>query len=145
MSQAESEPRWSGPCRECGAENDPGASECWLCHRRDWHASSRLPTSPKPAPSRMFGMVLSVNALAALGMVVLGGLAIVAGLFIWPLLVCVLPAWAITEAIRRPSPRSADVRHGASPVDRRSDSPDPIVVITALGIALFAVCMFISR
>jgi ribosomal protein L40E len=29
-------PRYPLICRECGAENDPGASECWLCQRRDW-------------------------------------------------------------------------------------------------------------
>jgi hypothetical protein len=27
-------------CFDCGAENDPGASECWLCHRRNWQARS---------------------------------------------------------------------------------------------------------
>jgi ribosomal protein L40E len=26
-------------CWDCGATNDPGASECWLCHRRGWRAA----------------------------------------------------------------------------------------------------------
>jgi ribosomal protein L40E len=28
-------------CRHCGATNDPGASECWLCHKGDWRADSK--------------------------------------------------------------------------------------------------------
>ena len=33
-------------CLHCGATNDSGASECWLCQRRDWHEV------PKPRPGR---------------------------------------------------------------------------------------------
>jgi len=36
-------------CRHCGATNDSGASECWLCQRRDWREAS------KPAPRRRPG------------------------------------------------------------------------------------------
>jgi hypothetical protein len=25
-------------CRDCGAPNDPGGRECWLCQRRDWRS-----------------------------------------------------------------------------------------------------------
>jgi hypothetical protein len=100
MSQVESEPRWSGPCRDCGAENDPAASECWLCHRRDWRGPSRLPSSPKPAPSRMDDDLFPKIALAALGMVVLGGLAIAPGLVIG-LLIVVLPPFVGAEIIAK--------------------------------------------
>jgi hypothetical protein len=31
-------------CRHCGATNDSGALECWMCHRRDW----RRPPEPRP-------------------------------------------------------------------------------------------------
>jgi ribosomal protein L40E len=33
-------------CRHCGATNDSGASECWLCQRRDWREA------PKHRPGR---------------------------------------------------------------------------------------------
>ena len=29
-------------CRHCGATNDPGASECWLCQRKDWREPPRI-------------------------------------------------------------------------------------------------------
>jgi hypothetical protein len=40
-------------CWDCGATNDPGASECWLCHRRDWRQSpGSLATKPVSQPSK---------------------------------------------------------------------------------------------
>jgi hypothetical protein len=86
-------------CRDCGAPNDPGASECWLCHRRDWHGSSRLPTSPKRAPWRMSDVMWALIALPA-GLVVIGGLAFAPGLVIVVLGV-VLPPFVGAEIIAK--------------------------------------------
>ena len=36
MSAASSPSEQDRECWECGAENDLGAAECWLCRRRDW-------------------------------------------------------------------------------------------------------------
>jgi hypothetical protein len=45
-----------GPtCWDCGAANDVGSSECWLCHRRDWDKAFRprtRATHPDPPESR---------------------------------------------------------------------------------------------
>jgi hypothetical protein len=36
MSRAGAEAKPAPTCWDCGATNDTDASECWLCHRRDW-------------------------------------------------------------------------------------------------------------
>jgi hypothetical protein len=46
VSQAKPEPR----CWDCGAPNDPGARECWLCHRRDWLSGGIVFPSKGGAP-----------------------------------------------------------------------------------------------
>ena len=48
-------PTTSLRCWDCGAENDPGASECWLCQRPDWHGPRRFPMPLKPGPSPASG------------------------------------------------------------------------------------------
>ena len=110
MSQAKPMPNPNLNCRECGAVNDPGASECWLCQRRDWRGPARFPTSPKPAPSQMSDGAWPIIALV-LGLVVVGGVAIAPGLII-VLLIFVLPAWGLAEWVahrrrRRGLPTSA--------------------------------------
>ncbi|MGP0067245.1 MAG: hypothetical protein ACLQGP_27080 [Isosphaeraceae bacterium] len=97
MSQAQPTPNPNLNCRECGAVNDPGASECWLCNRRDWRGPPRFPTSPKPAPPPMSD---HSNALigVTLGLVALGGLVIAPGLVL-AMVIVVAPAWAVAEVI----------------------------------------------
>jgi ribosomal protein L40E len=97
MSQAEPTPNPDLTCRDCGAVNDPGATECWLCQRRDWRRPRRLPVPPKPAPSRMSDNAWPLIALT-LGLVALGGVVIAPGLVIG-LLIVVLPAWVGAEWI----------------------------------------------
>jgi len=145
MSQVESEPRWSGPCWDCGAENDPGASECWLCHRRDWHGSSRLPTSPKPAPSRMSDHEWPLIGLwLTLGLVGLGGVVLAPGL-VFGLLVTVLLMLILVGsplvgakiiAQRRLSTTQKVVRMAVLVV------MTPIVLFVVLFIAIFLSCLF---
>jgi hypothetical protein len=98
MSQSDPMPNPNLNCRECGAVNDPGASECWLCNRRDWRGPSPFPMSPKPAPQQQqSGGAWPIIALV-LGLVVVGGVAIAPGLII-VLLIFSLPAWGIAEWI----------------------------------------------
>jgi MFS family permease len=101
MSQAKPGPEPELRCRECGAVNDDGSSECWLCQRRDWRTYPALRvnetfaarnTSVGPLTSRLGLMVLIAAIFKYFGLfVVAPGLAIA-------LLVGVLPALAITEA-----------------------------------------------
>jgi hypothetical protein len=92
-------------CWDCGAANDPGASECWLCHRRDWRAAG-APATAKSGVSRGEGhlrrtvaivILAGASAILGLGMVLdiwerfdhwglallISTLAIPVGLSIW--------------------------------------------------------------
>jgi hypothetical protein len=134
-------------CWDCGASNHPASSECWLCQRRDWRNSPGFrPRQTNPPTRGPLSTIAGWMVLIALIAVFAGIFRTAPGLAI-ALLVCGLPAWAITEvkAARR----------------RRRDEPMsgmeralwivaltvliPTVVIAALGIALFAFCMFMSR
>jgi hypothetical protein len=103
MSPSKTKPKSDLVCWDCGATNDLGASECWLCHRRDWHeffgslSGTKPAIKPPPAPSPTLntGWRLIVPALVAVG---LGSVLLAPGLVIL-LLISVLPAWAIAEAI----------------------------------------------
>jgi hypothetical protein len=71
MSQAEPGRKPGGTCWDCGAANWPGASECWLCHRRDWW--SRGPSMPsKTGGSRDVG-----RFKLPLALVIAGGAALI--------------------------------------------------------------------
>jgi hypothetical protein len=135
-------------CRQCGALNDFGSSECWLCQSSNWrgHPGARVRHNISRAPRGLFGSIMGWMVLIALAAVIAGMARTAPGLAI-ALLFCVLPAWGFTEikAARR----------------RRRDNPMsglervfwivgltiliPIVVITALVIALFTFCMLMSR
>ncbi len=59
-------------CWDCGATNDPGASECWLCQRRDWFSvksSGKKETAASrggdPARARVAAVII-VGAIAIL-------------------------------------------------------------------------------
>ncbi len=73
MSQPEPRPLPEPTCCECGATNDPGASECWLCQRRNWFSD---PSSGKKETAASWGgdparvpvaAVIIIGALAILG------------------------------------------------------------------------------
>ena len=60
-------------CRHCGATNDPGASECWLCQKRDWRdppqirrKDSRPRTQGSPRSLFTGCLILFTIALVAL-------------------------------------------------------------------------------
>jgi hypothetical protein len=100
MSQSKRKPKPSRKCRDCGATNDPDASECWLCGRRDWRAVSSSPaTKPDTETFDRAMWMSSVETLLialALAVVALGVARQAPGLGI-ALLILLVPAWAITE------------------------------------------------
>jgi hypothetical protein len=96
-----------GPiCWHCGAPNDAGSSQCWLCQRRNWRGIPSFRTRfsppldlPRRGPmSTIRGQMLVIAAIAvALAIVVLVPPMAIA------LLISALPAYFITEikAIKR--------------------------------------------
>jgi ribosomal protein L40E len=63
-------------CRHCGATNDSGASECWLCQRRDWREDPKVPSKNSPSQltvenrSRLAGcmVVITITLVALVGL-----------------------------------------------------------------------------
>jgi hypothetical protein len=140
-------PEPESTCWDCGASNHPTSSECWLCQRRDWRKSPGVrPRQTTPPTRGPLSTIAGWMVLIALVAVFAGIFRAAPGLAI-ALLVCILPAWAITEvgAARR--------RRRDDPMSRMERAlwivaltiMIPIVVITALGIALFAYCTLMSR
>jgi hypothetical protein len=74
MSQPKPGPKPELICRECGATNDPGASECWLCQRRDWRSDgASVPAKPIVSPGgdrsgRRIAVAIVVAAVGILGL-----------------------------------------------------------------------------
>jgi hypothetical protein len=93
-------PRPATICRDCQATNDPGASECWLCGRRDWRGD---PASPATKPvaetadrARLISFVETILIVLALAVVGAGAVRLAPGLGI-AFLILLVPAWIITE------------------------------------------------
>ncbi len=135
-------------CRECGATNDPGASECWLCHRRDWHRSPAVrPAPPAPAPTIQPTTIAVVLVLIAVVLIAWGAWQDAPGLSVL-LLGSVLPALLVTELKarkreRRGEPMSAWDRVGSIIA---LTIVIPILVFGALFLALAVICLVtISR
>jgi ribosomal protein L40E len=128
-------------CWDCGAENDPGASECWLCHRRDWRASSG-DAKPRHTEDLRRATLLALAGrivVVALALVLLGTLAIAPGLLVpliaYPVLL-VVPIWGAVRLTR-----------GMSPLVRVlgilvMSAVFFVLLVMALFIALFLICRF---
>jgi ribosomal protein L40E len=131
-------------CWDCGATNDPGASECWLCHRRNWRADAASPASRSVATtSERAGLtwihsVDSVVIVLALAVVESGVAMVAPGLGII-LLILLIPAWVITEwrARRRDTPMSAPRKLAWIVV---ATVLIPVVLALSPLIAFFAIC-----
>jgi len=136
-------------CWDCGATNDPAASECWLCQRRDWrkHPDDRPGYSALPARTR--GPLSTIGGWMAL-IAVIGVAAAIfrdaPGLAVL-LFVSVVPALIVTEVKarsrrRRGEPMSVSERVawviGLAIVI-------PILLWIALIAAVFAYCTLINR
>jgi hypothetical protein len=142
MSQAEPRPDPDLMCRECGATNDPGSSECWLCHRPDWHGPARSPTAPKLSPPQQMSDGAWPIIALVLGLLAIGGVAVAPGLII-VLLIFVLPAWGGAEWVayrrrRRGLSTSAARKIGCILV---LTIVLPILLCVALFIAFWLICM----
>lgn len=96
MSPTKSEPT----CRDCGATNDPGASECWLCHRRDWRGPSGSSASAKPEMPPADSGNAAPMVWLVLVLVGFGVLAAAPG-FAMVLVVLFLPAWGLGMLLTR--------------------------------------------
>ncbi len=61
-------------CRECGATNDPGVSECWLCQRRDWRSDGT------PVPAKMGESPGGGRARRGIALAIVAGTVVILGL-----------------------------------------------------------------
>ena len=90
MDQLEATPGPEPTCWECHAPNDPSASECWLCQRRDWRTKTVF-TGIAPVSE----IARSPLGLVTLAVVLTGTVLLAPGLGI--LLLLLVAAWALTE------------------------------------------------
>jgi ribosomal protein L40E len=110
-SPAHEKPRSATICRDCQATNDPGASECWLCSRRDWrdpNPAAIKPHAETTSDARLTTYVETILIGLALAIVGAGAVRLAPGLGI-AFLILLVPAWAITEkrSRSRKAPMSA--------------------------------------
>jgi hypothetical protein len=102
MSRSGSRPTPDPTCWDCGAPNDPGSSECWLCQRRDWN---RYPDRRRGRPARQRGPLATIGGqmLAIAAIAVTMAICVLAPPVGVVLLISALPALFITEfmAFRR--------------------------------------------
>jgi hypothetical protein len=145
---SEKTPNPEPACWDCGATNDPVASECWLCQRTDWKKYPGLrrgrpaPELPRRGPmSTIAGWMILIAAIAvAVGLFrEAPGLAVV-------LLVSVVPALTLTEwkayhRRRRGEPMTVPQRIVMVIV---LTILIPILVIIALVVALFTYCFLLA-
>jgi hypothetical protein len=140
-----SEPPLGPTCWDCGAPNDPGSSECWLCQRRDWN---RYPNLRRRRSTSERGPFSTIGGQ----MIVIAGIAVSLALFVVApavgvvLLVFALPALFGTEFIafrrrRRGEPMSLGQRVGWF-LGLMVLFP---ILLIALGVAAFAVCTAFMR
>ena len=118
-------------CRECQAPNDPDASECWLCHRRDWRSNSApsATTTKSTAKATFLNMWMPVGETLLILMLAVAvvGNRLLLGTRSWPLafLVLLVPSWAIAEVGGAAQPEGADAGSSQGREDRVDDGPHP--------------------
>jgi ribosomal protein L40E len=144
MSKPDPWPTPEPVCWDCGATNVPGASECWLCQRRDWREHPGLrprhPASPPPQRGPLSTIAGWMILIAVIG-VAAGLLREAPGLAV-VLLVIVGPALATTEV------KASRRRRRGEPMSSWEWTLwvlglmflIPIVLIVAVAIALFLYC-----
>jgi hypothetical protein len=137
-------------CRHCGASNDPGASECWLCQRRDWRGFTGFapePIATYPQPRGLLSTIAGWMVLIAMIAVGLAVFQLAPGLgIIW--LFFVGPAWAITEVkARRRIYRSLTPMSGIEKAlwIMGLTILIPVTVIVALVVALATFCAIFAH
>ncbi len=131
-------------CWDCGAPNTPGSSECWLCQRRDWN---RYPGHRRRA-ARERGPLSTIRGWMAL----IAGIGLVLALFIaspplgFILSASALPALLVTEFIASRRRRRGEPMNGGQRLAWFIGLTIlfPILLV-AVGISLFAVCVAFTR
>jgi hypothetical protein len=136
-------------CWDCGAANDPGASECWLCLRKDWNQTPDIRwidqgrDHPRRNPMSTIGgwMVL----IAVIG-VAIGFFREAPGLTII-LMISVVPALFFTELKARKRQSRGEPMSGWERAFWLLGLTIliPILTVVALVVALFTYCAFLAR
>jgi hypothetical protein len=135
-------------CWDCGAINDPGSSECWLCQRGDWNRYPGVRRGYPRPDHRRRGPMSTIGGW----MIVIAVIGVAAGLFreapglAIVLLVSVAPALAITELTARRRLQRGEPMSIAERVARVLGLTIliPFLVIVALAVALFTFCFVLS-
>ncbi|QEH39114.1 hypothetical protein OJF2_77260 [Aquisphaera giovannonii] len=125
-------------CRECGASNDAGSSECWLCNGRSL-ASAAAGSSPRPR-----GFFSSISGW----MVAIAGLAVCMGLYALAPGMLFLAAISVLPAIAAVEVKAARRRRLGLPMSAAErvvifvliTVVTPVLVVGAAVIALIAYC-----
>jgi hypothetical protein len=145
MSQAKLKPEPELRCWDCGAVNDRGSSECWLCQRRDWGvfrmSGEMRDPAPMPAPSRPITSIATLMIVIALTAVVFGVFRDAPGLAIAFLFFALL-AWGMTEL------KASRRRRRGAPMSGLEKAIwiagllilMPVLLMAALVAALFVIC-----
>ena len=147
MSQTKPSPEPA--CWDCGATNDPGSSECWLCHRGDWDKDPGirwLPSGPdRPRRGPMLTIAGWMILIAVIG-VAIGLVREVPGLG-FLLLISVVPALVVTEVKARRRRRRGEPMSGWERTFWLVGLTIliPILAVVALFVALFTYCLLMAR
>jgi hypothetical protein len=108
MNPSKPQPKSDLVCWDCGATNDPDASECWLCQRRNWRSDgATVPAAPGAFPRVGLSQVslwiaFIAGALLLLGLARAVGLPQVFLLFVILVVPLGLVIWARTQMPTRP-------------------------------------------
>ncbi len=133
-------------CWHCLAPNDPGASECWLCQRRDWRkypgARARSPVPARGPLSTIAGMMalIAVIGVAAALFRDAPGLSVL-------LFISIVPALLITEWKARRRRRRGETMSATERVVWiiALTIVMPILIGVAVVAAMFAYCTLMNR
>ena len=137
MSQARSGVKRHLVCWDCGAPNDPGALECWLCQRRNW----RSERSAAPAKHGTFergdlSQVVAWILIATAGLLLVWLAEVVSPAVLAPFLFLMVPAGLITWARGR---ATTGLQFAASILFLAVVLP--VLLLTSLAAALWLVCL----
>jgi hypothetical protein len=134
-------------CWSCGAPNDVGSSECWLCQRRDWNRYPGIRRRLAPAPSGR-------GPLSTIGgwMVLIAGIGVALGIVVAAppvaigLVLSSVPALAITEFKAYRRRRRGESVSGWQRLIWFVEFTILIpILLAALGIALILLCIALLR
>ncbi len=143
-----SAPRPETICWSCGAPNDVGSSECWLCQRRDWNRYPGIRRRrPAPVPSGRGPLTTSGGwtvLIAAIGVAL--AIVVLAPPLAVVLVASAVPALVVTEfKVYRRRRRGEPVSGWQRLVWLLGFTILFPILLVALVICLFAICMAFMR